>query len=110
MNSTCIHLRAEDPNMYMYRRREYTKNPRRNTIIEKAKIFHFYQISMCVVLLHQWAYQITQIEIPGQGSSYTMVVVVSLVPIRLHQNCRYQTSHWMVHLEALLVPSIQAKI
>jgi hypothetical protein len=27
MNSTYIHLRVRDPNIYMYRRGEYTKNP-----------------------------------------------------------------------------------
>jgi hypothetical protein len=27
MNSTCIHLRAKDPNIYMYRRGKYIKNP-----------------------------------------------------------------------------------
>jgi hypothetical protein len=27
MNNTCIHLRAKGPNIYMYRRGEYTKNP-----------------------------------------------------------------------------------
>ena len=49
-------------------------------------------------------------ELPGQDSGYTMVVAVSLVPIGLHRNCRHQISHWMVHLEALQVPSIQADI
>jgi hypothetical protein len=27
MNNTCIHLRAKGPNIYMYRRGEYIKNP-----------------------------------------------------------------------------------
>jgi hypothetical protein len=27
MNNTCIHLRAKGPNIYMYRRGEYTNNP-----------------------------------------------------------------------------------
>jgi hypothetical protein len=27
MNITCIHLRAKSPNIYMYRRGEYTKTP-----------------------------------------------------------------------------------
>jgi hypothetical protein len=26
-NNTCIHSRANDPNIYIYRRGEYTKNP-----------------------------------------------------------------------------------
>jgi hypothetical protein len=35
MNSTYIHLRTKDPNIYMYRRGEYIKNPWINTIIKK---------------------------------------------------------------------------
>lgn len=61
-----------------------------------------------VVSLHQSGYRI--MKLPGQDSGYTMVVAMSLVPIGLHQNCRHQISHWMVHLEALQVPSIQADI
>jgi hypothetical protein len=40
MNSTCIILRTEGPNIYMYRRgRLYKKKPWRNTIIEKANTY-----------------------------------------------------------------------
>jgi hypothetical protein len=40
MNSTYIHLRAKDPNIYMYRRgRIYKEQPWRNTIIEKANTY-----------------------------------------------------------------------
>jgi hypothetical protein len=38
-NNTCIHLRAKSPNIYIYRRRKYIKNHRRNTIIEKTNIY-----------------------------------------------------------------------
>jgi hypothetical protein len=36
--------RAEGPNIYMYRRGEYTKNPLRNTIIERP-IAHLIKLS-----------------------------------------------------------------
>lgn len=58
--------------------------------------------------IRQLGYQI--MKLPGQDSGYTMAVARSLVPIGLHRNCRHQISHWMVHLEALRVPSIQADI
>jgi hypothetical protein len=39
MNSTCIHLRAKGPNIYMSRRGEIYKEPLKNTIIKKANAY-----------------------------------------------------------------------
>jgi hypothetical protein len=40
MNNTCIHLRAKDPNIYMYKRGENIQRTHwRKTIIEKANTY-----------------------------------------------------------------------
>jgi hypothetical protein len=38
INSTCIHMGIRGPNIYIYMKVKYTKNPWRNTIIIKANI------------------------------------------------------------------------
>jgi hypothetical protein len=42
MNSTYIHLRTKDPNIYMYRRGEYIKNPLDKYNNKKANTYLIY--------------------------------------------------------------------
>ena len=45
---------------------------------------------------------------PVLDSNYPMAVAMLQAPTRLHQNCKYLTSHLMAHHEELLEPSTQA--